>query len=345
MRSRNLILLLPSLLLANGLLSHAAPPTKPLRVLRQFKTGGEGGWDYLTFDADTRRVFITRGAHVAVLDADKGKVVGDISGVKGAHGVALAPKYHRGFISEGGENSVTIFDLKTLKTLDKVPVGKNPDAILYDAVTDQVFTFNGGSADSTVFDAATGKVTGTIALGGKPEFAVSDGQGVVFVNIEDTSEIVSIDAKALSVLKRWPVAPGEEPSGLAMDTKSRRLFAVCGNQKMVVLNADTGEVVATPAIGKGPDAATFDPATHLAYSSNGEDGTLTVIHETDDDKFEVVETVKTQPGARTMTLDPKTHRVLLFTAKTVPPKPGEAENRYRRSYAPGTFTVLVVGAK
>ena len=345
MQSRRFALLLPALVLLNGTLSHAAPPAvKPMRVLKAFKTGGEGGWDYLTFDATAHRIYITRGTSVMVLDADKGKLVGTITGLKGIHGVALAPKHNRGFISEGGSDSVTIFNLKTLKTIAKVSVGGRPDAILYDPATDQIFTFNAQSKDSTVLNAETGKVTGTIPLGGKPEFAVSDEKGGVFVNIEDTSELVSIDAKALSVKNRWPLAPGEGPSGLTMDVKSRRLFAVCDNEKMVVMNADDGQIIATPAIGKGPDAAAFDPITHLAYSSNGEDGTLTVIHETDDDKYEVVGTIQTAPGARTMTLDPKTHHIILFTAKTVPPKPGEAQNR-RPGYLPGTFEVLVVGVK
>ena len=343
-RARYFALLLPSLVLLNGPLSHAAPPAKTLRLLKRYKTGGEGGWDYLTFDSAARRLYITRGTHVLVIDADKNKPVGDITGLKGIHGVALAPKHNRGYISGGGDDSVTIFDLKTLKVLDKVSVGKRPDAIMYDSATDQVFTFNAQSQDSTVLSAETGKVVGTIPLGGKPEFAVSDEQGGVFVNIEDTSELVSLDAKAMTVKNRWPLAPGEGPSGLAIDIKSRRLFAVCDNGKMVVMNADSGQIVATPAIGKGPDAAAFDPATHLAYSSNGEDGTLTVIHETDDDKFEVVSTVTTAPGARTMTLDPKTHHIILFTAKNVPPKPGEAVNA-RRPYVSGTFETLIVGAK
>ena len=345
MRYRSFAFLLPALVLLNGPLSHAAPPAaKPMRVLKTFKTGGEGGWDYLTFDAASRRVYITRGNSVMALDADKGKLVGTITGLKGIHGVALAPKHNCGFISEGGSDAVTIFNLKTLKTIAKVSVGGRPDAILYDPATDQIFTFNAQSKDSTVLNAATGKVAGTIPLGGKPEFAVSDEKGGVFVNIEDTSEMVSIDAKALTVKNRWPLAPGEGPSGLAMDVKTRRLFAVCDNEKMVVMNADDGQIIATPAIGKGPDAAAFDPITHLAYSSNGEDGTLTVIHETDDDKFEVAGTIKTAPGARTMTLDPKTHHIILFTAKMVPPKPGEPENG-RRPYVPGTFEALVVGAK
>ena len=345
MRFCRLASLLPALVLLNAPLAHAAPPAaKPMRILKTFKTGGEGGWDYLTFDAPSRRIYITRGTSVMVLDADKGKLIGTISGLKGIHGVALAPKHNRGFISEGGSDSVTIFNLKTLKTRSKVSVGGRPDAILYDPATDQVFTFNAQSKDSTVFSAETGKVVGTIPLGGKPEFAVSDEKGEVFVNIEDTSELLSIDAKALTVKNRWPLAPGEAPSGLALDVKTRRLFAVCDNEKMVVMNADDGQIIATPAIGKGPDAAAFDPATHLAYSSNGEDGTLTVIHETDDDKYEIVGTIKTAPGARTMTLDSKTHHIILFTAKTVPPKPGEAQNR-RPGYLPGTFEVLVVGVK
>ncbi len=339
------LLLLPAFALCGSPISHAAPPAaKPMRLLKSFKTGGAGGWDYLTFDSATRRVYITRGSVVQVVDADKGKLVGSITGLSGIHGVSLVPLHKRGFISEGGSNSVTIFDLKTLKTISKVSVGEKPDAILYDPATDQIFTFNAQSKDSTVLNAATGKVVGTIALGGKPEFAVSDEKGGVFVNIEDTSEIISIDAKALTVKNRWPLSPGEGPSGLAIDLKSRRLFAVCDNEKMVVMNADDGQIIATPEIGKGPDAAAFDPITHMAYSSNGEDGTLTVIKETDDDKFVVVDTIKTAPGARTMALDPKTHHVLLFAAQTVPPKPGEPETR-RRPYVPGTFEVLIVGAK
>ena len=344
MQTRHFLTLCGALLLP-GIAAQARPIEGKTHVLKTFKVSGEGGWDYLSLDADSRRLYITRGTHVMVLNADSGKVLADITDQKGVHGVAVVPKLHRGFISNGGDDSVTVFDLKTFKKRDKIRVGGKPDAILFEPVTGQVFTFNAGSKDTTAIDAATGKVTGTIALGGKPEFAVSDEKGTVFVNIEDTSEIVAFDAKERTVLHRWPIAPGEEPSGLAFDRKTRRLFAVCGNEKMVVLNADTGQVVATPTIGKGPDAAAFDPETSRIYSSNGEDGTLTVIKETSDDLFNPIETVKTQAGARTMIMDTKTHHVYLFTAKVLPPKPGEAAGNRRRGYEPGTFVVLVVGVK
>jgi len=322
--------------------AHAAPAASPAyHLIQKITLGGEGGWDYLTVDADARRLYISRGTHVMVVNADTYKVVGDIPNTAGVHGIAFAPKLGRGFTSNGQANTVTIFDLKTLKPLGTAPTGDRPDAILYDPATRRVLTFNGGGNSATAIDAQTGRVVGTIPLGGRPEFAASDGKGMVYDNIEDKGEVVAIDARTLTVKHRWTLAPLESPSGLAMDTKTRRLFAVCDGQKMAVVNADTGKVVAMPAIGDGPDAAAFDPGTGLAFSSNGQDGTLTVVHEDAPDSYRVVQTAPTQAGARTLALDTKTHRVFLVTATPGPATPGAPP--WRRAYVPGTFTLLVVG--
>ena len=310
-------------------------------VIKTIAVGGEGGWDYVTVDSDARRVYVSHATHVVVLDADSGAKVGDIPDTQGVHGVALAPDLGRGFVSNGRANTVTIFDLKTLATIGTVDVkGQNPDAIYYDAATKRVFAFNGRSSNATAINGVDGKVVGMIPVGGKPEFAVGEGKGRVFVNIEDKSELLEIDADKLAVLHRWPLAPCVEPSGLAMDAAHRRLFAVCDNKMMVIVNADTGKIVATPAIGDGPDAAGFDPATQFAFSSNGGSGTLTVIHEDSPDKYTVVEDVPTKKYARTMALDAKTHNIFLPVAEfeTVTPR-GER----RPPMKPGTFGVLVVG--
>src|SRR5437588_3787511 len=307
------------------------------------KVGGDGGWDYLTVDSKTRRVYISRGTHVMVLDADTAAVVGDIPNTNGVHGIAIAGDMDKGFISDGRDGNVTIFDINTLKVLGTAPAGKNPDAIIYDPASKRVFAFNGSSKDTTAIDAKTGTVAGTIPLGGKPEFAVSDEKGHIFVNIEDKSEIVQFDSNKLTVENRWKIAPGEEPSGLAMDRKHRRLFSVCSNKMMVVVNADNGKVITTLPIGSGTDAAGFDPETGYAFSSNGE-GTLTVVHEDSPDKFSVVENVPTQRVARTMAHDPKTHQVYLVTAEFGPPPAPTAERpRPRPSLIPGSFTVLILG--
>ena len=312
-------------------------------LLKRITIGGEGGWDYLTVDSSARRVYISRGTHVLVLDADSYKVVGDIPDTPGVHGIALASEFRKGFISNGRENTVSMFDLKTLKTLQKIKVGQNPDAILYDPATHRVFTFNGKSQDSTAIDAATGSVLGTIALGGKPEFAVSDRQGQIFVNIEDKSLMAVLDPRSLQVKSKWDLKPCQEPSGLALDRAHNRLFAGCDNKLMTVVDGAKGNVIANLPIGEGVDATSFDPDTQLAFSSNGE-GTLTVVHEDSPDKFRVVENVKTEEGARTMALDEKTHNVFLVTARRVPPPAPTAENSHPRpSVVPGTFVVLVFG--
>ena len=313
------------------------------KIVKTYKLGGEGGWDYLIADSAARRLYISRATHVMVLDLDSGKTVGDIPDTPGVHGIALAPDLGRGFTSNGREGTVSIFDLKTLATSSKVKAGDNPDAILYDSSTKRVFTFNGKSQDSTAIDAASGRVLGTIKLDGKPEFAAADGKGEVFVNIEDKSELTVIDPNSLTVKTKWPLAPCKEPSGLSMDKKSRRLFVGCDNKMMAVVDADTGKVLATPPIGEGVDATAYDDDTHLAFASCGE-GVLTIVKEESRDKFSVAETVPTQQGARTMALDSKTHNAYLVTANFGPPPAPTADNPHpRRSIVPDTFVVLVVG--
>ncbi len=329
-----------TMLVVVGTLAAAAPGYK---LVNTYKVGGDGGWDYLTADAAARRLYISRATHVLVLDLDSGKTVGDIADTPGVHGIALAPELGRGFTSNGREGTVSIFDLKTLATISKVKVGDNPDAILYDPATKRVFTFNGKSQDSTAIDATNGTVLGTIKLDGKPEFAASDGKGEIFVNIEDKSELTAINANKLQVMTKWPLAPCQEPSGLSMDKKNRRLFVGCDNKMMAVVNADTGKVLATPAIGEGVDATTFDDGTGLAFASCGE-GMLTVVREDSGDQFSVAESVPTQQGARTMALDSKTHNVYVVTAKFGPPPAATTENPHpRRSILPDSFVVLVLG--
>src|ERR1700692_3956557 len=282
-----------------------AAPGPGYKVVNTYKVGGDGGWDYLTADVAARRLYISRATHVIVLDLDSGESIGDIGDTPGVHGIALAPELGRGFISNGREGTVSIFDMKTLATSGKVKVGDNPDAILYDSATKRVFTFNGKSQDSTAIDAETGTVLGTIKLDGKPEFAASDGKGGVWVNIEDKSELVSFDPNKLEVKSKWPLSPCTEPSGLSLDKKNRRLFVGCDNKMMAVVNADTGKVLATPAIGEGVDATAFDDGTGLAFASCGGDGVLTIVKQESPDKFSVAEKVTTQAGARTLALRSK----------------------------------------
>ena len=319
--------------------AESAPGPSGYHLIKTVLVPGEGGWDYLIVDADARRLYLSHSTHVVVFDADSYAIVGDIPDTQGVHGIALAPDLGRGFVSNGRANTVTIFDLKTLKTIGTVKTGTNPDAIIYDGVIKRVFAFNGRSKDATVINAADGTVAGTIALGGKPEFAVADGKGTVYINIEDTSELVHLDAQKMTVLHRWPVAPCKEASGLAMDLKNRRLFAGCDNKMMAVVDADSGKVIATPAIGDGVDANAFDPATGYAFSSNGEAGTLTVVKVESPDKYSVVENAPTKESARTMALDLKTHNIFLPAADMIPPAKGE---RWP-SIKPGTFVLLVFG--
>jgi DNA-binding beta-propeller fold protein YncE len=309
-------------------------------VIHKIPAGGEGGWDYVTVDPDGNRLFLSRGTHAMVIDLGRDSVIGDIPNTPGIHGVALAPELNRGFTSNGRDSSVTIFDYKTLAPIAVVKIAaRNPDAILYDPATKRLFTFNGGTNNATAIDATNGTVIGNVDLGGKPETAVSDG-GRIYANIESKSEIAVFDAKTLTVLARWPLAPCEEPSGLAIDRVHQRLFAGCSNKTMAIVDMKTGKVVASPAVGAGVDAAGFDPGTQLAFTSNGE-GTITVVHEDTPDKYTVVETVPTQRGARTMAVNPKTHRLYTVTADFGPtPAPTADRPRPRPPMIPGSFVVL-----
>ena len=312
-------------------------------LINKIAVGGEGGWDYLAADPDAHRLYVSHATKVVVIDTSTDKVVGEIPDTNGVHGIAFAEKLGKGFISNGRDDSVTVFDLKTLKTLANVKVGKNPDCILFDPATDRVFAFDRGSSTATAIDVSDNKVLGKIDLGGHPEFAASDGKGMVFVNLDDKSQVVAIDSKKLEAKAHWPIAPGEDPSGMAIDRKTSRLFIVCGNKKMVVMDATTGKVVGDVATGDGTDAAGFDPDAKLAFSSNGE-GTLTVVREDGKDKFSVVENVTTQRGARTMAVDTRTHKVYLATAEFgTPPAPTAERPRPRAPIVPNSFVILVFG--
>ncbi|MBV8551053.1 MAG: YncE family protein [Acidobacteriaceae bacterium] len=314
-----------------------------LKVIGSIKIGGTGGWDYLTADSPNGRLYVSHGTQVEVIDLASNTLAGKIAGMNRIHGIAIANDLGRGFITDGGSNEIVVFDLKTLAVQTKVKAGTNPDGVVYDPSSQRVFAFNGRSQNATVVDASNSSVVGTIALDGKPEFPVADGRGNVYANIEDKSEIVAIDAKTLAVKAHWPLAPCESPSGLAIDTANRRLFSVCDNKMMAVVDADSGKVLATPAIGDGPDAAGYDPGTKLAFSSNG-DGTLTVVHDTGHDHYAVVQNVSTAKGARTMTVDTKTHKVYLVTASFGPaPAPTADRPHPRPEILPETFKVLIVG--
>ena len=311
------------------------------KVAHRILLGGEGGWDALTMDAPTHRLFVTHGTRVQVVDVKTDSVVGEIPDTPGVHGVALAPEFGRGFTSNGRDSSVTMFDLKTLAVLGRIKLdARNPDAIEYDPVSKRVFVFNGGSDNASVIDASAGSLLGSVPLNGKPEFAAADGMGGMFVNLEDSSAVVAFDTRTLRVLHRWPLAPGEEPSGLAMDRQHRRLFAGCSNKKLIVLDADNGRVVSVLPIGDRVDGVAFDAPLHLVFSSNG-DGTLTVIHEDGPDKYTVVENAPTQTGGRTLALDETTGAVYVPTAEFGPPSAPTAEHPHPRgTVLPGTFVIL-----
>lgn len=313
-------------------------------LLNKIEVGGDGGWDALIADSKAHRLYVSHGTKVVVIDTNTDKLVGEIPNTNGVHGIAFDEKRGRGFTSNGRDNTVTIFDLKTLKTIDTVKTGQNPDAILFDSASNSVFVFNGRSNDATVINSADGKVADTIALGGKPEFGATNGKGMVYVNLEDKSEVVAIDSKRRTVTNRWTIAPtGTEPTGLAIDAKTHRLFIASGNKKMVVMDSDTGKVLTSLSTGDGTDGMEFDPQTKLAFSPNGE-GTLTVVHEDAKDKFSVVENVTTQPRARTMAIDTATHKVYLPTAQFGPtPAVTTAQPRPRPSMLPNTFVILVFG--
>jgi YVTN family beta-propeller protein len=293
-------------------------------VTKKIPIPGSGSWDYLTVEEATRRLYVSHGTQVEVIDIDSLSVVGNIPKTPGVHGIAIAPEQGKGFVSAGQSNAVTVFDLKTLKTIAEISTGQKPDAIIYDPATSRVFAFNGGSNSATAIEATTNKVAGTVDLGGGPEYAAADGKGYVFNNLEDESLVLKINARDLKVEQRWPTGPCASPSSMAMDRANRRLFIGCRSKVMAVMDADSGKVITTLPIGDHVDATAFDPETNLIFNSNGE-GTVTVIRQENPDKYSVVETVKTLPRAKTMALDFKTHQLFLSTAEN------------------GQFEVLVVG--
>lgn len=322
----------------------AAPnSSKGYHLLKKTVVGGNGFWDYLTVDQASNRLFLSHNTRVEVLDLKTHNRLDSIPNTQGVHGIAIAAKVGRGFTTNGRTNTATMFDLKTLKPISEVPTGKNPDALLYDNFSNRIFIFNHSGGSATVLEAASGKVAGTVELGGDVEAGVSDEQGTIFVNVEDKHEVVSFDAKSLKIKNRWSVAPGEEPTGLAIDRDHHRLFSVCHNKLMLVLNSDNGQIIAQVPIGGGVDGVVFDDATQLAISSNGE-GFLTLVHEDSPASFKVVQTVPTERGARTIALDPKSHHVFVTTAKLGPAPAATAENPHPRpSIVPDSFMVLEFG--
>jgi DNA-binding beta-propeller fold protein YncE len=329
--------LLPALAPAPALAQQAG-----WQVAKHIPIGGEGFWDYLAVDTANNRLYVSHGTHVVVVDLARDTVTGDLPNTDGVHGIAFAPEFNRGFTSNGRDSTTTIFDLKTLKEIGRVNVqAANPDAIVYDPFTKRIFTMNGRSADASAIDAATGKVAGVVALGGRPEAAASDGAGRLYINIEDRSEVAEVDPQKLTVLRRWSIAPCEGPSGLAIDVAHARLFSVCDGV-MAISDAKAGKLLTTVPIGQGPDGAAFDPGLGLAFSSNGQDGTLSVVQEKSPDSFAVLQTVPTQRSARTIALDPRTHRVYLSAAEYGPMPEAQPGQRRRPPVVAGSFQVLVV---
>jgi DNA-binding beta-propeller fold protein YncE len=312
-------------------------------LLKEIPIGTEGGWDYLSIDSVAHRLYVSHATEVVVIDTARDAIVGEIKDTPGVHGLAVAADLGRGFTSNGRENKAGIIDLKTLNTLSKVETGENPDAILYETVRHEVYTFNGRGKSATVFDGKTGKVLATIPLSGKPEFAVEDSRaGKIYDNIEDKNEVAVIDAKAHRVIATWPIAPGEGASGMSIDLKGHRLFLGCDKQ-MLMLDSTTGKVLDKIEIGDGVDANAFDPGTKLAFASCG-DGTVTIAREAGGNKLALVQTLKTQKGARTMTLDPQTHKIYLSAAEYEPvPEKKAGSPRQRPKIKAGTFKILVYG--
>jgi DNA-binding beta-propeller fold protein YncE len=337
------VLIIFTLVLLSLLVAWGQGTKTGYKVADKIKIGGDGGWDYSIVDTTAHRLYMSHATRVIVFDTETKSVVGEIPNTIGVHGIALAPEFGRGYTSNGRDSSVTVFDLKTLTVLANIKLKqRNPDAILFDPFSKRVFTFNGGSSNATALNADTYEILGTVDLGGKPEFAVTDLKGKIFVNIEDKSTVAVFDAKTLKVLAQWALAPGEEASGLAIDREHNRLFSVCSNKLMAVLDAITGKVIATLPIGSGVDAVGFDPATHFAFSSNGE-GTMTVVKQESPDKYVVVENVTTQRGSRTMALDANTHKIYMAGATYGPPPAPTAERpNPRPQMEPGSFMVLII---
>jgi YVTN family beta-propeller protein len=313
------------------------------KITNKFTVEGDGGWDYIVSDDNTDRLFVSHGTVTQVVDSKTGNLIGTIQDTKGVHGIALAQEENKAFVSCGKDSSVTIVNLETLQFITKIKVtGANPDAILYDKFSHRVFVYNGRSANATVIDAKTNQIVATIPLEGKPEFSVSDENGKVYVNIEDKSLLSVINSTTLKVENNWSISPGEEASGLALDNAAHRLFSVCDNKKMIVMNALNGKVIATLEIGERVDGCTFDPVLKRAYSSNGE-GTITVVQEENENKFSVLENITTQKGARTICINKKTQNLYLPTAEYGDTPPATPENQHPRpAIKPNTFTLLEI---
>ena len=329
-------------LLTLGLLAAAAFSAEGYKILNKIKVGGTGGWDYLSVDPVTQRLYASHGSIVEVVDPKAGKAVGQITQLHGVHGIAVAGDLGKGFITNGQSNSVTIFDLKTLEKTGEPATGQNPDAICYEPKTQRIFTMNGSSNDSTAINAKNNEIVGSFPIGEKPENCAVDGAGKLYVNIENSSEIVEIDAAKPGVTRRASLAPCEGPSGLAIDVKNKKLFSVCSNKMMAVTDIATMKVIATPAIGAGTDGAGFDPGSGHAFSSNGGDGTMTIVKLVNG-KYEAVDTVTTERGARTMTVDPTNHRIYMLAAEYGPAAEGKDGKKGRPTVVPDSFHVLVIG--
>ncbi|HEX4155388.1 MAG TPA: YncE family protein [Acidobacteriaceae bacterium] len=320
----------------------SSPAQQPYHVLEHWKIGGTGGWDYLLADPGAHRLYVTHGARVDVVDSVNGKLLGSITGLKGTHGVVLEPHGRYGFISDGGANAVVVFDRTNLQTVASIPAGTNPDGMTYEPVTKTVWAFNGRSKSVSVIDAGSRSVVATIQLPGKPEFPRADGRGHVFDNIEDKNEIAEFDAKSRTLIATWPLKDCDSPSGMSIDPAHHRLFSVCEGGKMAVIDTETGKQIATPSIGNGPDASTYSPKFQLAFSSNGADGTLSVVDAAHD--YKTIESLPTQKGARTMAYDPRTDHIYVVTAEFGPrPAPTAANPRSRPAIIADTFTILVIG--
>jgi hypothetical protein len=307
------------------------------RIAHTYTVGGDGSWDYIVPDPPKHRVFVGRQNRVMVVDENDGKLLGEVTGIDGAHGVALADHTGHGFATSGNDGSIVMFDLTTFKTLGKTPAAEDADAIIYDAASDRVFSFNGDAHSSTVVDPVTGKLVTNIPLGGKPEYGASAGDGRVYVNITDNSEVVEIDAKALKVARRWSTAPCQQPVAMAVDAAHHRVFSGCRSGVLAVSDSQAGKVVATAPIGTGVDGVGFDPSVSNVFASNA-DGTLTIIHQDSPDAYRVVQTLKTAVASRNMGLDPVSHRVLVVSAQFAAPAAG----RGRSAMLPGTFALMVI---
>jgi YVTN family beta-propeller protein len=336
---QNLLPILISIVVAT-----ASDAAEPYHLLKEIPTGGDGGWDLLTIDEAGHRLYVSHATQVVVIDTDKDAVIGEITNTPGVHGIAIAPKLNRAFVSNGRSNTVSVVDLKTLRTISTVATGANPDAMLYEPSQSEVYAFNARGNSATVFAAdSTNKIITTIELGSNPEFAVADPKaGRIYLNLEHSSEVVAIDIKTHQVVNRWPITPGEEATGMGFDAAHQRLFLGCANKMMVMMDATSGKIIASVPIGDGVDANAFDPATQLAFASCRE-GTVTIAHEDSPDKLNVVQTLPTARGSRTMALDSKTHKIYLPAAEYETPEQAPGATRQRPKMIAGSFKILVFG--